>query len=361
MRGREQPGDWVFLGSWEGRSGGAEEEESMDPSRVMLDSGAARRAGSGAQMLLFGGGGSANSGGFFRGVPTAVLGMDEARAAGKRPFFKTHEELLEEEYYDEQAPEKKRRLTAEQVQLLERSFEEENKLEPERKTELARRLGMAPRQVAVWFQNRRARWKTKQLEHDFDRLKAAYDALAADYQGLLSDNDRLHAQVISLTEKLQDKETSPSSATITTAAQEVDQPDEHTEAASATGCGTTLDDALVQPLAAQQLQQQLKDDLLSSDATNDGGGPAVVVFDVAEGTNEISCESAYFTVGAEAYERECAGQYAHSSEEEDGGAVSDEGCSFDLPGDAMFGAGVVHHAAADEEAPLGSWTAWFWS
>ena len=54
---------------------------------------------------------------------------------------------------------------------------------------------MAPGQVAVWFQNRRARWKTKQLETDFDRLKAAYDALAADHQGLLADNDRLRALV----------------------------------------------------------------------------------------------------------------------------------------------------------------------
>ncbi|XP_006659398.2 homeobox-leucine zipper protein HOX5-like [Oryza brachyantha] len=341
----------------------------MDPGRVVFDSGVARRAGGGAQMLLFGGGGSANSGGFFRGVPTAVLGVEDARgtaAVGKRPFFTTHEELLEEEYYDEQAPEKKRRLTAEQVQMLERSFEEENKLEPERKTELARRLGMAPRQVAVWFQNRRARWKTKQLEHDFDRLKAAYDALAADHQVLLSDNDRLRAQVISLTEKLQDKEMSPSSATITTAAQEVDQPDEHTEAASATGCGgATVDDALAAPLAAHQ--QQLKDDLLSSGATtndNDVGGggvAAAVVFDVAEGSNDLSCESAYFAAAAaSAYGR----QYALSSEEEDGGAVSDEGCSFGLPGDAaMFGAtaGVVHHAAGDEEAQLGGWTAWIWS
>ena len=136
------------------------------------------------------------------GVPTVVLGMDDAARVGKRPFFTTHEELLEEEYYDEQAPEKKRRLTAEQVQLLERSFEEENKLEPERKTELARRLGMAPRQVAVWFQNRRARWKTKQLETDYDRLKAAYDALAADHQGLLADNDSLRAQVAASSPRL---------------------------------------------------------------------------------------------------------------------------------------------------------------
>jgi homeobox-leucine zipper protein len=357
--------------------GGEEGEESMDPGRVVFDSGVARRAcPGGAQMLLFGGGGSANSGGFFRGVPAAVLGMDESRssssaagAGAKRPFFTTHEELLEEEYYDEQAPEKKRRLTAEQVQMLERSFEEENKLEPERKTELARRLGMAPRQVAVWFQNRRARWKTKQLEHDFDRLKAAYDALAADHHALLSDNDRLRAQVISLTEKLQDKETSPSSATITTAAQEVDQPDEHTEAASTTGFAT-VDGALAAPPPGHQ-QPPHKDDLVSSGGTNDDGdgGAAVVVFDVTEGANDrLSCESAYFADAAEAYERDCAGHYALSSEEEDGGAVSDEGCSFDLPdaaaaAAAMFGAaGVVHHDAADdEEAQLGSWTAWFWS
>uniref|UniRef100_A0A0E0LUX6 Homeobox-leucine zipper protein n=1 Tax=Oryza punctata TaxID=4537 RepID=A0A0E0LUX6_ORYPU len=340
----------------------------MDPGRVVFDSGVPRRAcGGGAQMLLFGRGGSANSSGFFRGVPATVLGMEESRsssaAGGKRPFFTTHEELLEEEYYDEQAPEKKRRLTAEQVQMLERSFEEENKLEPERKTELARRLGMAPRQVAVWFQNRRARWKTKQLEHDFDRLKAAYDALAADHHGLLSDNDRLRAQVISLTEKLQDKETSPSSVTITTAVQEVDQPDEHTEAASTTGFATVNDAFAATPPGHQQ-QQPPKDDHLSSSGTHDGGA-AVVVFDVTEGANDhLSCESAYFADAAEAYERDCAGHYALSSEEEDGGAVSDEGCSFDLPDDAtMFGAaGVVHHHdTADEEAQLGSWTAWFWS
>jgi homeobox-leucine zipper protein len=124
----------------------------------------------------------------------AVLGRDDDAHVGKRPFFTTHEELMEE-YYDERAPEKKRRLTPGQVQLLEQSFEEENKLEPERKTELARRLGMAPRQVAVWFQNRLARWKTKQLETNFDRLKAAYDTLTADHQDLLADNDRLRAEV----------------------------------------------------------------------------------------------------------------------------------------------------------------------
>ncbi|CAI0451728.1 unnamed protein product [Linum tenue] len=72
-----------------------------------------------------------------------------------------------------------------QVQSLERSFEMENKLEPERKVQLAQELGLQPRQVAIWFQNRRARFKNKQLERDFDSLRANFDRLKADYNSLL--------------------------------------------------------------------------------------------------------------------------------------------------------------------------------
>lgn len=99
-------------------------------------------------------------------------------------------------------PEKKRRLSADQVQFLEKSFEVDNKLEPERKIQLANELSLQPRQVAVWFQNRRARWKTKQLEKDLRTLKSSYNSLKLDYDNLLKENQKLNAEVISLTDKL---------------------------------------------------------------------------------------------------------------------------------------------------------------
>lgn len=89
----------------------------------------------------------------------------------------------------------KRRLTIEQVCSLERNFEMENKLEPERKMQLAKELGLRPRQVAVWFQNRRARWKTKQLERDYETLAADYERLKADYQKILGEKMQLKADV----------------------------------------------------------------------------------------------------------------------------------------------------------------------
>lgn len=156
----------------------------MDSGRLIFDSSTSHHG----HMLILDGGNS-----IFRGA-RSVLSMEEATNK-RRPFFTSPEELLEEEYYDEQLPEKKRRLTPEQVHMLEKSFESENKLEPDRKSELAKSLGLQPRQVAVWFQNRRARWKTKQLERDFDCLKAAYDSLLADHDTLLKGNDRLRSQV----------------------------------------------------------------------------------------------------------------------------------------------------------------------
>ncbi|MED6125242.1 hypothetical protein PIB30_066778 [Stylosanthes scabra] len=80
--------------------------------------------------------------------------------------------------------EKKKRLTNEQLDSLERSFQKEIKLDPDRKMKLSKELGLQPRQIAVWFQNRRARWKAKQLEHLYDSLKQEYDVIFKEKQKL---------------------------------------------------------------------------------------------------------------------------------------------------------------------------------
>lgn len=142
---------------------------------------------------------------------SSMVSFEDVRIGkrSERSFFCTYdqEENGDEDFDDYfHQPEKKRRLTIEQVQFLEKSFESENKLEPERKTQLAKDLGLQPRQVAIWFQNRRARWKTKRLEKDFDTLQASYDSLKDDYDNLLKEKERLQSEVVLLTDKLRLKE-----------------------------------------------------------------------------------------------------------------------------------------------------------
>ncbi|XVF59582.1 hypothetical protein PTKIN_Ptkin07bG0287500 [Pterospermum kingtungense] len=90
---------------------------------------------------------------------------------------------------------KKRKLSEEQVNLLELNFGNEHKLESERKDRIASEVGLDPRQVAVWFQNLRARWKTKKLEEEFSKLKTVHD-------GVLLEKRRLESEVQKLKERL---------------------------------------------------------------------------------------------------------------------------------------------------------------
>ncbi|MQL88856.1 hypothetical protein Taro_021424 [Colocasia esculenta] len=90
---------------------------------------------------------------------------------------------------------KKRRLSDEQVKFLEMNFGRERKLESGRKVYLASELGLDPKQVAVWFQNRRARWKSKQLEGEYVRLKTMHDAVVVE-------KCHLEAEVLKLKEQL---------------------------------------------------------------------------------------------------------------------------------------------------------------
>ncbi|CAL0331849.1 unnamed protein product [Lupinus luteus] len=94
---------------------------------------------------------------------------------------------------------KKRKLSDEQVNMLEQSFGNEHKLESERKDKLALELGLDPRQVAVWFQNRRARWKNKKLEEEYSNLKKAHEATTLE-------KCLLETEVLKLKEQLSEAE-----------------------------------------------------------------------------------------------------------------------------------------------------------
>ncbi|KAI5003872.1 hypothetical protein ZWY2020_031115 [Hordeum vulgare] len=83
---------------------------------------------------------------------------------------------------------KKLRLTKEQTALLEDHFKEQSTLSHKQKSSLARQLNLRPRQVEVWFQNRRARTKLKQTEVDCELLKRCCETLT-------EENRRLHREL----------------------------------------------------------------------------------------------------------------------------------------------------------------------
>ncbi|GAB4839974.1 Homeobox-leucine zipper protein ATHB-13 [Ancistrocladus abbreviatus] len=136
----------------------------------------------------------------FHGVVAPMLGKRSMSFSAIDAYEESNHNGGEEDLSDDgsQAREKKRRLNMEQVKTLEKNFELGNKLEPERKMQLAKALGLQPRQIAIWFQNRRARWKTKQLEKDYEVLKRQFEALKADNEALQSQNQKLQSEIVAL-------------------------------------------------------------------------------------------------------------------------------------------------------------------
>ncbi|XP_008803829.2 homeobox-leucine zipper protein HAT4 [Phoenix dactylifera] len=92
---------------------------------------------------------------------------------------------------------KKLRLSKDQSAILEESFKEHNTLNPKQKLALAKQLNLRPRQVEVWFQNRRARTKLKQTEVDCEFLKRCCENLTEENRRLQKEVQELRALKLS--------------------------------------------------------------------------------------------------------------------------------------------------------------------
>lgn len=106
----------------------------------------------------------------------------------ERVGFGGEDRASDEDDQEASCPRKKLRLTKVQSAVLEDSFKQHSTLNPNEKQALARQLNLRPRQVEVWFQNRRARTKLKQTEMDCELLKKCCESLT-------EENKRLHREL----------------------------------------------------------------------------------------------------------------------------------------------------------------------
>ncbi|NWX85649.1 NOBOX protein, partial [Nothoprocta ornata] len=70
--------------------------------------------------------------------------------------------------------------SAEQLEELEKMFQEDHYPDNEKRREIAAVVGVTPQRIMVWFQNRRAKWrKTEKLSVKGNKKHSASAALSA--------------------------------------------------------------------------------------------------------------------------------------------------------------------------------------
>ncbi|XP_047089901.1 homeobox-leucine zipper protein HOX19-like [Lolium rigidum] len=133
------------------------------------------------------------SGGGGHSVSSLSVGVKRERLEDAADLGEMVSSTAAAEDDDDGSTRKKLRLTKEQSALLEDRFKEHSTLNPKQKVALAKQLNLRPRQVEVWFQNRRARTKLKQTEVDCEFLKRCCETLTEENRRLQRELQELRA------------------------------------------------------------------------------------------------------------------------------------------------------------------------
>ncbi|CAI5491237.1 unnamed protein product [Closterium sp. Naga37s-1] len=134
---------------------------------------------------------------------------------------------------------KRPRFAEEQLAHLEAHFAVEQELTPASKKQLAARLGVKPRQVCVWFQNRKVRQRTRERETELEGMQAAYaklqatcrelqddyELLKSDYQELLLQNTQLFDMMQEIEQQLGNPQIPPGDRPVTSRFNDTTAPD----------------------------------------------------------------------------------------------------------------------------------------
>ncbi|CAI5484571.1 unnamed protein product [Closterium sp. Yama58-4] len=134
---------------------------------------------------------------------------------------------------------KRPRFAEDQLAHLEAHFAVEQELTPASKKQLAARLGVKPRQVCVWFQNRKVRQRTRERETELESMQAAYaklqatcrelqddyELLKSDYQELLLQNTQLFDMMQEIEQQLGNPQLPPGEHPVTSRFNDTSTPD----------------------------------------------------------------------------------------------------------------------------------------